>query len=200
LIYRLHDWQDLRQFGIDVLTGEACRVGTRILCDVTDDGMDVVCDLLGLPKSSAAFEPSWNGGKAVASVMLPRSLWHDLAVWCLLRRCAEVLDTRREAAAKESLAYWDLNDLRELAQLDPADVDCDHWLPLLAAREPRFWCYGGETVDGIMADSSMDDWRYWQRHVDYLKHSRSLGRFYRVRTEHPGVGTRCQHAFSGRVA
>jgi hypothetical protein len=198
LIYRLHDWHDLRQFGIEALTGEACRVGVRVLCDLTPIGAQIVSDLLGVPEGS--FPDAWNGGKAVSSVLLPRDLWHDLAVWCLLSRCLEVCDTSRERDAKESLAYWDLNDLRELASLDPADVDCDHWLPLLAAREPRFFYYGGTTVDGIDKLASDDDWRYWDRHLDYLKHSGQLGRIYRVRTEHPGVGTRCRHAFSGRVA
>jgi hypothetical protein len=200
MIYRLHDWHDLRPFGIDVLTGEACRVGTRILCDLTPEGRRIVADLLGVPDHPDGFGVSWNGGKADSSILLPRDLWHDLAVWCLLSRCVEVCDTRHERDAKESLAYWDLNDLRELARLDPADVDCDHWLPLLAARETRFFYYGGTTVDGIDRIFSNDDWAYWRRHVEYLKHSQSLGRFYRVRTEQPGVGTRCRHAFSGRVA
>jgi hypothetical protein len=198
MIYRLHDWHDLRQFGVEALTGEACRVGTRILCDLTPAGAGIVCDLLGISEGTLA--DSWNSGKAVSSIMLPYSLWHDLAVWCLLSRCVEVLDKRPEATAKESLAYWNLNDLRELAKLSPEDVDCDHWLPLLAAREPRFWYYSGVSVDGIDKLASDDDWLYWNRHVDYLKHSQSLGRFYRVRTEHPGVGTRCQHSYSGRVA
>jgi hypothetical protein len=198
MIYRLHDWHDLHPFGIEVLTGEACRVGTRLLSDLTPAGSQIVCDLLGISEGSLA--DAWNGGKAVSSILLPRSLWHDLAVWCLLSRCVEVLDTRDELSAKDSLAYWERHDLRELAKLDPEDVDCDHWLPLLAAQEPRFWYGGGVTVEGIDKLAGDTDWGYWERHLDYLKHSGQLGRMYRVRTEHPGVGSRCRHAFSGRVA
>ncbi len=38
----IHDWNDLRAYGINYLTGEACAVGKRLLCDVNERGRAVV--------------------------------------------------------------------------------------------------------------------------------------------------------------
>src|SRR5262249_18376788 len=84
----IHSLEDLKQFGIRALTGEACRVigSGRVLCDLTDEGMKTVADLLGLQpalKPPGPFCANWNSG-AVASFMLPRSMFRNLAEWCLL--------------------------------------------------------------------------------------------------------------------
>lgn len=85
-----HDWKQLEEFGIRALTGEADRTGTRILCDLTDYGKDIVCDLLGIPEH-AQCNDNWNSG-ANHSVMLPYRLFADLCVWCLIigKRCPRV--------------------------------------------------------------------------------------------------------------
>jgi hypothetical protein len=80
---------DLRAYGINPLTGEACRLGRRILCDLTANGLEIVRDLLGIgPTYSVA--PNWNSG-AIACFMMPYSLIEDTAVWCLIHSgCREV--------------------------------------------------------------------------------------------------------------
>ena len=95
----IHTLRDLEQFGIRALTGEACRVGTRILCDLTFEAEKIVCDLLGINYVSynkyATFPPSWNGNGASGSFMLPHGLFHDLAVWCLIHKgCREIMVVR----------------------------------------------------------------------------------------------------------
>ena len=44
-----------------MLTGEACAVGCRLLCDVTEDGRRAVCSVLGLPFDTQ-FQNNWNTG------------------------------------------------------------------------------------------------------------------------------------------
>jgi hypothetical protein len=43
----VRDWNDLRSFGINALTGEACAVGKRLLCDVNDQGRKLLCSIFG---------------------------------------------------------------------------------------------------------------------------------------------------------
>jgi hypothetical protein len=88
----LHNLNDLEQFGIRALTGEACRVGRRILCDVTDQGRKIICDMLGIYNNEHVFSESWNGRGASGSFMLPYGLFPDLAVWCLIHKpCPEIM-------------------------------------------------------------------------------------------------------------
>jgi hypothetical protein len=75
-------YDDLRRYGINPLTGEACPYGQRILTDLNDQGKHIVCDLLGIPRL-ATFSDNWNSG-SIASFMLPRSLFELLYVWCLI--------------------------------------------------------------------------------------------------------------------
>jgi hypothetical protein len=75
-------YDDLRRYGINPLTGEACPYGQRVLTDLNDRGKHIVCDLLGIP-TLATFSDNWNSG-SVASFMLPRSLFELLYVWCLI--------------------------------------------------------------------------------------------------------------------
>jgi hypothetical protein len=79
----IKDWNGLEEFGIRPLTGEADRTGQRMLCDVTEDGLKIVVNLLGLPGTGLLYE-SYNGRGAVGSMMLPYGLFKDLANWCLL--------------------------------------------------------------------------------------------------------------------
>lgn len=87
---RLGSFRDLEPFGIEILTGEACNIGRRALCDLTRRGERIVRDLVGLPPD-AKLAPGWNG-KATASAMIPYELFEDLAIWCLLDEgCTEIV-------------------------------------------------------------------------------------------------------------
>ena len=83
---RITCWQDLADYGIEVLTGEACLIGARYLCDLNERGARIVRAMLGLPGDCKLAE-SWNStgriGPHVASVKLPTDLFDQLAVFCL---------------------------------------------------------------------------------------------------------------------
>lgn len=86
---QIHDWHDMNQFGINVLTGESCAFGMRLLCDLNEDGVVLINDYFGI---NGAFNANWNsevdGKLAIASVMLPRELLMPLARFALFRRGA----------------------------------------------------------------------------------------------------------------
>lgn len=66
----------LEAAGIRLLTGEACPLNMRILCDLTPEGCEMLTRFLG---GAVHFEEgkNWNSG-AVSSIMLPRSCLEDL--------------------------------------------------------------------------------------------------------------------------
>jgi len=80
--------RDLEKYGIISLTGESCRLGLRILCDLTAAGCKIVEECFGLT-SSTSFASRWNHGTNdndphVASIMLPYDSWEHLGVFALL--------------------------------------------------------------------------------------------------------------------
>ncbi len=81
----INGWHNLESFGIISLTGEACGLGLRQLCDLTPKGADLVSDFLG---GNVKFTEgsNWNQSGAITSVMLPRGILQDLAIFCLLRK------------------------------------------------------------------------------------------------------------------
>ena len=87
ILKQIHTWDDLRPFGIDALTGEACGLAMRLLCDVTKEGGKLVERFLG---GTVTIKPGseWNGGTKdlphVGSVLLPRSILKDLSAFVLV--------------------------------------------------------------------------------------------------------------------
>lgn len=86
-------WDDLSQFGIVALTGEACGLSYRILCDVTARGKNILEKAFGLPELQLA--DNWNPGAAddphVGSIMLAPEVLNFLGVFALLDNgCTEV--------------------------------------------------------------------------------------------------------------
>ena len=85
---------DLRPYGLDVLTGEACRVmgSGRILCDADEPMQKTICDLLGLCWSPGLFYEAYNHGGPWRSFMLPSSIHTELMAWTLLNNgCSKVM-------------------------------------------------------------------------------------------------------------
>ena len=83
---------DLAAYGIEPLTGEACGLGYRILCDVTATGRRVLSKALGIP--GLTLPDSWNRGSAtdphIGSVLLSLEMLTPLAVFALLESgCTE---------------------------------------------------------------------------------------------------------------
>ena len=89
----LRNWNDLKAYGFDLLTGEACKLSLRGLFDITASGRDILRGFLSAldMKMTLQLPSEWNGCKAggektVNSVMLPYELFRPLAAYILLTR------------------------------------------------------------------------------------------------------------------
>jgi len=85
-------WNDLREFGIVPLTGEACGLSYRLLCDVTERGKRLLEKAMGVDEIKLA--DNWNNDDKsphVGSIMLPNSVIPFIGIFALLERgCREV--------------------------------------------------------------------------------------------------------------
>ena len=72
------------QFGVNPLTGEACKFSQRILCDLTEEGKKLVQSFLGV-NGVLEFEKNWNSGSAFSMMMDRRTLYKDLAIYAALQ-------------------------------------------------------------------------------------------------------------------
>ncbi|MHB8954536.1 MAG: hypothetical protein ACYC4U_16315 [Pirellulaceae bacterium] len=90
-------WDDLNRYGIVPLTGEACGLMYRILCDVTARGKRTLEKALGV--AELRLPENWNQGGTdsphIGSVMLARELLPFVGVFALLESgCTEVWLTK----------------------------------------------------------------------------------------------------------
>jgi len=93
----IHCWDDLNAYGIVLLTGEACGLSYRLLCDLTAKGKKTLEKALSIQQLVLA--ENWNHGSAeephVGSIMLAPDLLPFIAVFALLESgCPEVWLTR----------------------------------------------------------------------------------------------------------
>ncbi len=90
-------WDDLPRYGIKPLTGEACGLMYRILCDVTARGKRVLEKALDV--AELGLRDNWNQGSDddphVGSVMLAREVLPFVGIFALLEAgCREVWLTK----------------------------------------------------------------------------------------------------------
>lgn len=78
----IHGWGDLRRYGINLLTGEACAIGMRGLCDVSEKGMADLRQFWGLAHD-ARFQSNWNSG-AAGSCFISYGAFNELSAFLLL--------------------------------------------------------------------------------------------------------------------
>ena len=77
--------RSLREAGIIILTGEACGVSMRVLCDVTENGKALLCEFWGV--GEVRFADNWNSSQeATGSVMLTRQNLTELLCFHVLRK------------------------------------------------------------------------------------------------------------------
>lgn len=76
-------WNDLRHFGFDVLTGEACGLGMRLLVDINKQAAATLRAVLDVKEIS--FKEQWNSGEKVGCIMLPHDFLGPIAIFALLR-------------------------------------------------------------------------------------------------------------------
>ena len=92
-------WDDLRPFGVEALTAEACGLSYRLLCDVTGNGKQVIERALGIPNLS--LPENWNHGDPadphIGCVMAAPELLIPLGIFALLESgCREVWRTNSD--------------------------------------------------------------------------------------------------------
>jgi hypothetical protein len=90
-------WDDMSTYGVVPLTGEACGLMYRILCDVTAQGKRILEKALNVVE--LRLQENWNRGTAdnahVGSVMLAREVLPFIGVFALLEHgCPEVWLTK----------------------------------------------------------------------------------------------------------
>lgn len=78
-----YSFKDLQQIGIEPLTGEACAYSQRVLCDVSERGLKLLSEFLGVP--DLKLQPNMNSRvgeeTAIGSFMLSRGVWRDLVAF-----------------------------------------------------------------------------------------------------------------------
>jgi hypothetical protein len=89
----INTWEDLSRYGVIPLTGEACGLSYRILCDVTATGKKLLEKVLGV--HALQMHENWNRGSEddphIGSVMLVPELITVVGVFALLDAgCREV--------------------------------------------------------------------------------------------------------------
>lgn len=82
----IHGWDGFKPYGIQFLTGEADPYGFRGLFDLNEKGVEILNSFFG-GNITFAENSNWNfmvGDKpAIASVMLPYSIYEALSIFCL---------------------------------------------------------------------------------------------------------------------
>lgn len=136
----IRNWADLEPFGIRCLTGEACLLGIRALCDLTEPGQAIVREFLGLPYN-APFQEAWNSG-AVGSCFLPWSVLADLAAFCLIK----------------GGAHWAVLVEGEVHSREPGDdpQEMEKWLEFYQGRiSRRYFPLRGQPAQGLSSTHAM---------------------------------------------
>jgi hypothetical protein len=174
---------DLRELGINLLTGEACGLAMRILCDLNEDGIK----LWETFTRSKADTEGWNDGKA--SVMIPNSMFRDLWIFGQVMKGTRYVFIGGYVFGKD----W-----------TETHYDLENWVD-----NPRS---GGSYDDGkgityrhpvdtwkpsAMATNDDESWAHVQKAIEegYFY----INRVY-AKSSHPGTGLDNQHAMSGRIA
>lgn len=90
-------WDDLSQYGVVPLTGEACGLMYRILFDITAQGKAILEKAFGV--AELGLHENWNGGTAdnphIGSIMLAHEMLPVVSIFALLDTdCQEVWLTK----------------------------------------------------------------------------------------------------------
>jgi hypothetical protein len=164
---------DLRELGINLLTGEACGLGMRVLCDLDEDGIKL---WEAFTRSKADTE-GWNDGKA--SVMIPHSMFQDLWIFGQVMNGTKVVflgghvHSNQWTETEYTVGYNGDEPIIEKSKHPVKD-----WKPTAFA---------------------IDDEERMQTIRDSIKAGFFfVSRFYK-KSDHPGTGLDNQHAMSGRT-
>lgn len=134
-------YSSLPSIGVNPLTGESCAYSQRILCDLNEQGVELIADWLGIPTyPKPAFAENWNssvdGKPAVASVMLARECMQPLMLFALLRQgWAYIVESGSQFTAFNDKDIEREPNLKEY--LDPESWLCKMHPGIHVYRNPR---------------------------------------------------------------
>jgi hypothetical protein len=96
----LRNWNDLKQYGIISLTGEACGLSIRLLCDVTPKGRKYLEEFFG-GHIKIETGSEWNHSEGQdASIMLPYGMFCEFASFLLIKAGFEVAVVTSEGSVQ----------------------------------------------------------------------------------------------------
>ena len=123
---------DLEDYGIISLTGEACGLNMRVLCDVTDRGRKILAKCSGIPdlKLGDNWNSSTRGIPHVGSIMLDPMSYMVIGIFALL-----------ESGCKEVWLYQN-GSLLGIEPGDPPDM-IELWEKMAPEALARKFRYGG---------------------------------------------------------
>lgn len=115
------DRETAKRFGIDILTGEACALSMRMLCEVTEDMMQTILDYNGLRVDINTLSKSWHNDKDKYAVFLTWEAIEDLVIMKLVELdgyVVEILPNQSECKnagcrGKKHLLSGDMEEIRE---------------------------------------------------------------------------------------
>jgi hypothetical protein len=179
---------DLKDVGIDLLTGEACGLAMRVLCNLNEEGVKL---WETFTRSTCDTKNAWNDGHA--SVMIPHSMFRDLWIFGQVMKGVRYVFIGGYVFGKEwvtkeyTVGYgqWYTSDRSGGSMCDPDEpikettrVPGENW-------QPEAWA--------VETDEDMQK----------LREAMASGYFYIRRTftksTHPGTGLDNRHAMSGRT-
>ena len=113
--YETINYENIKDYGINILTGEACAFGMRLLCDMSAEGVDLLCDFYGLKPVSwleeVPFPRNVNSRvkdkDAIASCMLTHSTMTELYKFILFSKGYEVVVSAAGDVTGMSAETWE---------------------------------------------------------------------------------------------
>ena len=221
---QIRSFEDLEQFGIHALTGEACGFSMRLLCDVTEQGKNLVEKYFGGTieiRKDSNMNSGRGGPPHVGSVMLPRQDFvQQFGIFCLLYTST---DKGALIASVTSGYHGDtfgieysskrMEDLRKSwANSDDSEIrvgDClfwdsgeDSWLilvkeVLLHGDHVRVLGADGKVHDRPRSEFKIEESSLFRRKfADFT--CLEINRIYQ-RSSNPGSKDRNVHAMTGRI-
>lgn len=87
-MHKTFSYRNLSELGINPLTGEACAFAQRILCDLNEQGVDLLSEYWGVKRK--AFNENYNskveGMDAIASCMIDRRAFFQIITFAARRQ------------------------------------------------------------------------------------------------------------------
>ena len=106
--------EPLSNCGIILLTGEACKYSMRMLCDLTQEGIENLKAYFSV--QNLTLNDNYNS-KGIASIMLSRVMLTDIIVFCLLKQGYDVIQTNHHITAFKDRDYKEyLEGLRKMGE------------------------------------------------------------------------------------